>query len=187
MALVRVGDMSTVCAFCRTEGSSTTGQWFVCPDCAGGRSPPIAVYETCADSGSALSLGAWAPTGAAHSRCRTCNALDSARHSEAAVEEYRNKCDPLSARKDIFVVGPPRASSAELRCALFRAKEHLPPANTSGLEDVMGQGSEVPSNGTSLLLTSAQICGSGTRAEQVATESVDRLRLSREPHMKYKY
>ena len=80
-----------------------------------------------------------------------------------------------------------RASSVELRSALLRVKKHLPPANTSGLEDVLGQGSEVPSDGTSPLLTSAHMRGFGTRAEQVATKSVDRFRLSRAPHMGYTY
>ena len=43
------------------------------------------------------------------------------------------------------------------------------------------------SDGTPLLLTSTLVRGSGTRAEQVASESVDRIRLSRAPYMKYKY
>ena len=80
-----------------------------------------------------------------------------------------------------------RASSAELRSALLRAKKHLPQSNTSGLEVVLGQGSEVPSDGTSLLSTAARMCGSGTRADQVATVSVGRIRLSRAPHMKCTY
>ena len=67
----------------------------------------------------------------------------------------------------------------ELRSAFLRAKKHLPQANMSGLEDGLGPGCEVPSDGASLFLTSAQMCGSGTRAEQVALESVSRLRLSR--------
>ena len=80
-----------------------------------------------------------------------------------------------------------RASPTELRSALRRVKKHLAPANTSGLEDVLGQGSDVPSDGTSLLLMAAQFSGSGAPAEQVTTESVDRIRLSRAPHMIYKY
>ena len=72
-----------------------------------------------------------------------------------------------------------RAPSAELRSTIFRVKEYLPPVNRSGLEDALGSGSEVPSDGTSLLLTSPQMCGSGTRAELGGAESVDRLRVSR--------
>ena len=33
----------------------------------------------------------------------------------------------------------------------------------------------------------AQFSGAGTQAEKVAMESVDRIRLSRSPRMKYKY
>ena len=80
-----------------------------------------------------------------------------------------------------------RASPSEVRSALLRVKKHLPPSNTSGLEDVLGQGGEVPSEGTSLLLMTAQFSGAGSQAEKVALESVDRLRLSRAPHMKFKY
>ena len=120
-----------------------------------------------------------------------CGALDSVNHRDAVVEELQNRCDPLSARKNIFFVRPWMvdlrcAPFVELRSALLRAKEHLPPANTSGSEDVLGRGSEALSGGTSLFLTSAQICGSGTRAEQVAMEAVDPIRFRRAPHMKYK-
>ena len=80
-----------------------------------------------------------------------------------------------------------RASPADLRSALLRVKKHLAPANTSGLEHASGQGSEVPSDGTSLLSTTAQFSGAGAQAEKVAMESVDRIRLSRAPNMKYKY
>ena len=79
------------------------------------------------------------------------------------------------------------ASPGEVRSALQRVKKHLPPSNASGLEDVLGQGGEVPSESTSLLLMTAQTSGSGSQAEKVALESVDRLRLSRAPHMKYKF
>ena len=49
------------------------------------------------------------------------------------------------------------------------------------------RGGKVPSDGTSFLLTPAQMCGSGTREEQVAMESVHRIRLSRAPRVKYEY
>ena len=45
----------------------------------------------------------------------------------------------------------------------------------------------MPSDSTSLLLLTAQIPGAGTQAGKVATESADRIRLSRAPDMKYKY
>ena len=38
-----------------------------------------------------------------------------------------------------------------------------------------------------MLLATAQFPGVGTRAERAAMESVGRIRLSRAPHMKYKY
>ena len=80
-----------------------------------------------------------------------------------------------------------QASPGEVRSALLRAKKRLPLSNTSGSEDVLGQGGEVPSESTSLLLMAAQFSGSGSQAEKVALESVDRLRLSRAPHMKFRY
>ena len=97
----------------------------------------------------------------------------------------------MLASTDFFAVWPRmlelrRASPAELRSTLLRLKKHLAPANTSGLENALGQGSEVPSDGASLFLTTAQFSGAGAPAERAAMESVDRTRLSRAPHMKYK-
>ena len=105
------------------------------------------------------------------------------------IGEYKIRRDPLFVREDISVARPlmvelRRAAPLELRSALLRVTRHLPPANTSGLEDALGPGSEIPSDGTSLLLVSALVRGSGTRAEQVALESVGRIRLSRAAHMK---
>ena len=74
----------------------------------------------------------------------------------------------------------------ELRSALLRVKKRRPPSNASGLDDVLGQGGDVPSDGTSLLVMTAQFPGAGTRAEGVAMESVVRIRLGRAPHVKYK-
>ena len=124
-------------------------------------------------------------------RCHICGALDSAKHRRAAAEEYKNRCDLLFVRKDIFVVRPWMvdlrcAPSVELRGALLHAKKHLPLANASGSGDVLGQGSDVPSGGTSLFSMPARMCGSGTRAGQVAMEDVDSIRLSRALHMQYK-
>ena len=106
--------------------------------------------------------------------------------------EYKSRRDPASVCRDIFVVRPwmgelRRASRTDLRTALVRAKKHLPPSNSPGLEDVLGQGGEVPSDGTSLLLTTAQFSSAGAQAEKVAMESADRIRLSRAPHVTYKY
>ena len=119
-------------------------------------------------------------------------ALDAAKHREAVIEEYENRCGPLFVCGDIFVVCPRmaelhRASPTVLRSAHQQIKQHLAPASTSGLEDVLSQGSDVPSDGTSLLLMTAQFPGPGTRAERVATESVDCILLSRAPRLKYKY
>ena len=86
-----------------------------------------------------------------------------------------------------WIVELRRARPSGLRTALERVKKHLPPSNMSGVEDVLGHGGDVPSASTSLLLMAAQISGAGNQAEKVATESVDRIRLSRAPHMKYKY
>ena len=77
-----------------------------------------------------------------------------------------------------------RASQSDLRTALARVTNRLPPSNAPGIRDVLGRGGEVPSDGTSLLLMTAQFSGAGTQAEKVATESVDRIRLSRAPHVK---
>ena len=68
------------------------------------------------------------------------------------------------------------ASTPPLRSALLRVKKHLLPANFSALEDASCRESEVPTIGTSPLLLAAQSRGTGSRAEKVALESVDRMR-----------
>ena len=108
------------------------------------------------------------------------------------IDEYRYRCDPTAICKDISAVSPwmadlRRATPAELRNALVRVRKRVAPATTSGHEDAPGQGSEVPSDGTSWLLMAAQFFGKGTRAEKVALEPVDRIRLSLASHMKYKF
>ena len=174
----RRGQVEGACV-CRTKENATAGKRFVCPYCVGRRSPRIAVRETCADSGFAPWAGLRAPSGAAHFWRHSCSALDSAKYREAAVEEYKNRCDPLFARKDIFVVCPCMvdlrcASAVELRSALLRG------GHSSGLEEMLGRGSEAPSGGTSLLLTSAQMCGR-------RMESAGSIRPSRAPHMECKF
>ena len=120
-----------------------------------------------------------------------CCALDSANHCDVVVGENKNRRDPLFARKGIFavcsrIVDLRRASSAQLLSAPLRLQKHSPPANMSGFGDALGRGCEVPSGVTSPFLMSAQMCGSGTRAGQMAMGSVGRIRLSRAPRMKYK-
>ena len=126
----------------------------------GRRSPPIAPCATCADGGFAPSQGVWSPSAAIPFLCNNCGALDSAKRRDAVVAEYENRCGPLLARKDLLVASSRMvdlrlASLVELRGAVLRLQKHLPPANTSRLEDALRQGSEVPSDGTSLLLMSA--------------------------------
>ena len=45
---------------------------------------------------------------------------------------------------------------------------------------------EAPSGGASFLLLAAQTRGAGSRAEQVAAESIGRICRNRAPHMKFK-
>ena len=184
--------MSNVCAFCQVKESSSAGKWLVCPDCAGRRDPLTALCESCVENGYAPTFGVWAPNAPLQFRCNVCIALNSAQHRNMVLDEFKSRCDPTSICRDIFVVCPwmvhlRQASPNDIRVALRRVKRHLPPSNSSGLEDVLGQGGEIPSEGTSLLLMTAQFSGTGSQAEKVALESVDRLRLSRAPHMKYKY
>ena len=191
MAGVRVV-MSNVCAFCQVKESSSVGKWLVCPDCSGRRDPLTALCESCVENGYAPTFGAWAPHAPLTFRCNVCIALLSAQHRNTVLDEFKSRCDPTSICRDIFVVCPwmvplRQASPNEIRAALRRVKRHLPPSNSSGLEDVLGQGGDVPSESTSLLLMTAQFSGVGSQAEKVALESVDRLRLSRAPHMKFKY
>ena len=76
-----------------------------------------------------------------------------------------------------------RASPTELRSALQRVKRHLALADTSGLEgvlaqgsDVLAQGSDVPADGASVLLMTAHFSDSGAPPRKVPMETVDRIR-----------
>ena len=80
-----------------------------------------------------------------------------------------------------------RAAPREIRSALSRVMHQLPPTNSPGLEDGLGRGGDLPSEGGSLVVTAAQTRKVGSRAEQVAVESIDRIRLSRAPHLKFKH
>ena len=184
--------MSNACSFCPVKESTSVSKWLVRGDCVGRRDPPSALCDTYADYGFAASVGIWSPNAPAPFRCNICRALDAAKHREFVAGEHRNRRDPASICRDIFMVCPwmaelRRASPSELRTALVRVKKRLPLSNMSGIEDVLGHGGEVPSDGTSLLLTPAQFSGVRTQAEKVAMESVGRIRLSRAPHVKYKY
>ena len=119
-------------------------------------------------------------------------AMDATKHHEQAIEGFQSRCDPMSVRNDIFVVCAwmvelRRACPGELRNALPLARKHLAPANSSGLEDVLVQGSAFPSDGTALSLMTAQFSGVGSPGERVALESVEHIRLSRDPHTKRKF
>ena len=74
--------------------------------------------------------------------------------------EYKFRRDPLPISRDVFLVGlwlaaSCRAASVGLRHGILRVKNHLPPANVSGLEDMLGRGGEVLAEGTSLVLAAA--------------------------------
>ena len=62
----------------------------------------------------------------------------------------------MSVRVGVFAICPRvaklrRACPGGLRNALLHVKKHLAPAETSGLEDVLSQGGDIPSGGTPLL------------------------------------
>ena len=78
------------------------------------------------------------------------------------------------------------AFSIQLRRGVSRVKKHPTSTNASRLDDTLSKVGEAPSEGTSLFLMAAQAGGVGSQAGRVASKSVDRARLSRAPHMKYK-
>ena len=133
--------MSNVCAFCQVKESTSVGKWLVRGDCVGHREPPSALCDTCTDSGFASSIGLWIPNAPVPFRRNICRASGAAKHRESVADEYKSRRDPASVCRDIFsacpwMTGVRRASPAELRAALVRVKKHLPPPNTSGVEDV---------------------------------------------------
>ena len=108
----------------------------------------------CVDKGYAQTFGLWMPSAPIQFRRNVCLALDSVKHREAVVDEFKSRCGLAPSCRDVFAACPRMvelrlASPSELRSALLRVKKHLAPANASGLEDALGQGSEVPSYGTS--------------------------------------
>ena len=160
-----------MCSFCQVKESASVGKWLARGDCVGRRDSPGALCDACADNGFASSVGLWAPSAPAPFRCNICRALNSAYHRESVWGDYKNRRDPASARRDMFIVSPRtvesrRASPSDLRTALIRAKKQLPPSNMSGIEDVLGSGGEAPSDGASFLLMTAPFSGAGTQADR---------------------
>ena len=181
-----------MCSFCQVKEPSSVGKWLVRGDCKSRRDPPSSQRDTCADNGFASSGGIWFPNAPAPFHRDICRAMDAAKRRESVVGEYKDRCDPASVCRDIstaclWVAELRRASPPDLRAALARVKKRRTPSNMSGLEDALGYGGEAPPDGTSLLFMTAQISGAGSQDEKVAMESVGRIRLSRAPHMKYKY
>ena len=120
------------------QGAATDGG-YVCPECVGRRIPPMTTCDSCADEGLAATMGSWDLTSIAPFKCQMRIVLDSAKYREAAIDDYKHRCDPLSSRKDIFDMCPwavamRRASTPELRRALLRVKKHPPLGDLSWLE-----------------------------------------------------
>ena len=144
--------MSNVCSFCQVEESTSAGKWLARGNCVGRRDPPSALCDTCADNGLASPVGLWTPSAPAPLRCNICRALNSAKHRESVVGDYKDRRDLASVRRDMFLVWPwmaglRRASPPDLFTALIRVKKHLPPSNMSGIEDALGRGGEAPPAG----------------------------------------
>ena len=169
----------------------SAGKWYAYVDCVGRRDTPTTLFEMRADEVLALPSGTLDPKSPSPLKCRACIALEFARFREFPVRSYKNRCDPMATCEDICTACPRvvdirRAASGDTGSASLRVLRHRPPANASGSEDVRGRGSEVPSEGTSLLLLAARACGTGPRAGQVAVEPIGRIRLNRAPYMKFR-
>ena len=81
--------------------------------------------------------------------------LESFRQRESACEDYRAPRDPTSISKDLLPVcfqffEIRRATSIHLRHSVLCVKKHLHAADVAGLRDILGQGGEDPTEGTSL-------------------------------------
>ena len=101
------------------------------------------------------------------------------------------RCNPVSVCKDASAAFPRlvdvrRASPIDLWQGILRVNKRRPPASAPGLGDILGIGSEVPSEGTSLFLMAAQLCGYGSHAEKNVLESLGRIRLGPVPQMSFK-
>lgn len=101
------------------------------------------------------------------------------------------RCNPVSVCKDASAAFPRlvdvrRASPIDLWQGILRVNKRRPPASAPGLGDILGIGSEVPSEGTSLFLMAARLCGYGSHAEKNVLESLGRIRLGPVPQMSFK-
>ena len=108
---------------------------------------------------------------------RSLIGLERLQNPESVMDKYKSCRNPLSICKDVFVVRPclaeiRRASSTDLRRGVLRVRKHLQPAGSPFHEDTLGRGGEV---------AASQTCGAGLHAEEVAMESLDRIRLNRVP------
>ena len=63
--------------------------------------------------------------------------------------------------------------------------KRFPPANISGLDDILVQVGKVPPVGASSLLMVTQSGGAAPQVEHEALESLGRIHMSRAPHLKY--
>ena len=142
----------------------------------------------CVDKGLSALLGVWDPMAPSPFKCRVCIILESARIAEAITEDYKDRRDTMAICKDTFTARPWMADihRPSIRSALLRVRHCLPPANSCGLADVRVRGSQVPSAGALLLLTSAQTCGAASRSGRVALGSIGRVRSNPSPHVKFK-
>ena len=100
------------------------GNWFVCPDCVGRRSPAMTICDSFVDKGLPTTTGARGKTRSSPFKRRMCIALESVELREAVIDEYTHRRDPVYVRKDIFDVCPwmveiRRASTPELRSPLL--------------------------------------------------------------------
>ena len=125
-------------------------------------------------------------------KCRVCVARESVKYRFVVAGDCKERCDSISTCKDILSLRPwmaerRRAAPTEVRGASLRARHNLPPASASVLENVLGRGSEAPSEITPPLLLAAQFRGPGPRAGKVSMESIDRARSNRAPHMEFKH
>ena len=137
--------MSDVRLFRQAKEYAIVGNWVACSSCVGRRTPPSAVCDSCADNSLAPISGMWAPGSHVPFRRKVSCALDAAKRREEVFDGYGGRCDPMLLSNDVFPVPPwkveiRQASPTELRSDLQRVKKHLAPADTSGLENVVGQG-----------------------------------------------
>ena len=112
----------------------------------------MTICDSRVDKGLAASLGAWVQASTVPFKCQLRFAPGATRFREAVIDEYGRRCDPSYVSKDIFNICPRmaeirRASTSDLRSALLRVKKHLPPANTPGLEAVLGRAGVAQSEG----------------------------------------